>query len=97
MAIAVDFNFRGTPIEKYDQSIEIMGFKKGGPKAWPGIFHWAMKTGDGYRVVDVWDSRPAFDAFAKEVLEPVVVQLGIGPPEQQFFDVHNFIKGPPGK
>jgi hypothetical protein len=41
--------------------------------AWPEgqISHIAGPTPDGFRVIDVWESRKAFERFERDVLEPL--------------------------
>ena len=61
----------------------------GGPG---GLFHWVTKTGDGIRVVDVWESREAFDRFAQEKIGPITQEVGIpSAPELTFYEVHNYL------
>jgi hypothetical protein len=56
------------------------------------MFHWVTKTDDGIRVVDVWDSKEAFEKFAQDEIGPFTQEVGIpSPPEIQFFDVHNYL------
>jgi hypothetical protein len=92
MPVAVEMNFRGATREQYDQVIEKMGFHPGGPGAPHGIFHWVAETGDGLRVVDVWDSREEYERFAQEQIGPYTQEVGFqGPPEVTFYDVHNYL------
>jgi hypothetical protein len=95
MAVAVQLDFRGATLEQYDQINETIGLLPGGPPAAPQeIFHWVMKTDDGFRVVDVWESREAFERFAEEKLGPICQEVGVAdPPEIQVFEVHNYLAG----
>jgi len=69
-----------------------MGFRPGGPGGPGGLFHWVTKTSDGIRVIDVWQSREAFDKFSQEKIVPITQQVGLpAPPEIQFFEVHNYL------
>lgn len=92
MAVAVQIDFTGATLDGYDESIARMGFRPGGP-AEPGLlFHWVMKTPDGLRATDVWESREAFNRFAEEKLVPITREIGFqGPPEISFYDVHNHL------
>lgn len=47
---------------------------------------------DNLRVSDIWDWPEAFEKFG-ETLKPLMQDLGIGPPEIEFFEVHNIIEG----
>jgi hypothetical protein len=80
-------------LDQYDEVIGKMGFTQGigAPNS---LFHWVAKNGDGIRVVDVWDSREAFDAFAQEQIGPLTAEAGLSEPRMEFFDVHNTLKGP---
>jgi len=92
MAIAVVLDFAGATLEQYDQVISKMGFKPGGQGAPGGQFHWVTQTDTGMRVTDVWDTREAFDAFARDQIGPLTAEVGITtPPEMTFFDVHNYL------
>ena len=94
MAVAVQLDFRGASLEQYDQINETIGMLPGGPASPEEIFHWVMKTDDGFRVVDVWESREAFEKFALEKLDPIYKEVGVvDPPEIQFFEVHNYLAG----
>ncbi len=92
MAVGVQLDFRGATLEQYDQVIDKMGFRPGGPGPPGEQFHWVTKTDDGIRVTDVWDSREAFDKFAQEKIGPMSQEVGIpGPPETTYFEVHNYL------
>jgi hypothetical protein len=69
-----------------------MGFTPGGPAAPDALFHWVTKTDTGIRVTDVWKTRDAFEAFAKEKIGPLTAQAGFeGPPQMSCYDVHNYL------
>jgi hypothetical protein len=94
MAVAVQLEFRGATLEQYDEINERLGLLPGGPASPHELFHWVMKTDDGFRVVDVWESRDAFENFAQEKLNQVCRAVGV-PHEAhiQFFEVHNYLAG----
>ena len=92
MAIAVEMNFRGATMEQYDQIIEKMGLTPAGATPPGAISHWVAKTDDGMRVVDVWETREAFDRFAQEKIGPYSAEVGItDAPETRFYEVHNHL------
>jgi hypothetical protein len=92
MAIGVQQDFPGATLAQYDQVIQKMGFRPGGPGAPGGIFHWVTKTDTGIRVVDVWESREQFEKFVAEKVGPLGAQAGItAPPKTTFFEVHNYL------
>jgi hypothetical protein len=92
MATAVQMDFKGATLDQYDQVIDKMGFRPGGPGAPGGISHWVTKTDDGIRVTDVWESKEQFEQFAQEQIGPLAEAVGIpSAPDVQFFDVHNLL------
>ena len=57
------------------------------------ILHTASEKGGAMRVIDVWESKEAFERFEQETLMPAAGRAGIempgGPPPREEFDVHN--------
>jgi hypothetical protein len=43
-----------------------MSLTPGGATPSGAISHWVAQTDDGMRVVDVWETREAYDQFAAE-------------------------------
>lgn len=92
MAIAVESTFPGMTIDQYDEAIKRMGLTPGGRH--PGaLFHWVTATGDGVRVVDVWDSKEKWENFAQEQLAPISQQMGMPVPQSRYIDVHAYMTG----
>ena len=92
MAVAVEMNFSGATMAQYDQVVEKMGLTPRGTTPPGAISHWAAETSDGLRVVDVWESREAYDKFAAEKIGPYSAEAGITePPEMRFYEVHNYL------
>ncbi len=92
MAVAVILDFPGATLEQYDQVIERMGFSKGGVGPPEILFHWITKTEEGTRVVDVWETREAFERFAEEKIGPITKEVGVpGPPRTRFCDVYSYL------
>ena len=92
MAVAVEMSFKGATLDQYEQVIQKMGFTHGGSGAPHGLFHWVAQTDDGIRVVDVWDSKEAYEQFAQEQIGPYAAEAGVpGPPEVKYTDVHNYL------
>lgn len=96
MPVAVVLDFPGATLEQYDQVIDKMGFTKGGAGAPGGLTHWVAATENGIRVVDTWKSREAFEAFAREKIDPITAEVGITEkPDVSFYEVHNYLtEGP---
>lgn len=60
---------------------------------WPGggiLSHVSGPTDTGWRVVDVWESKEAFERFGA-VIGPILQEVGF-PGEPRLFEVHNFVK-----
>jgi len=93
MAIGVHIDFgAGATLEQYDQVIQTMGYRPGGPGGPGCLFHWVTKTANSIRVTDVWETKEQFDKFAEEKIGPVTQEVGVpGPPQIQFFEVHNYL------
>lgn len=88
MAVAVIVEIAGGTAEQYDA---IMAEMKLG--TWPpphNISHLAGPYDGGWRVVDVWDSAEAFDAFAREQIMPLTQKHGMtGQPQITVWPIHN--------
>jgi hypothetical protein len=94
MAVAVQLDFRGATLKHYDQALEWLGLLPGGPAARNQLFHWVTETDDGIRLIDVWDSREAFEKFFEATVRPVLPEIGVfDPPEVHVFEVHNYFAG----
>jgi hypothetical protein len=92
MPIGVQQDFPGATLAQYDQVIQKMGFRPGGPGASGALFHWVTKTDAGIRVVDVWESKDQFQKFGAEKIGPITAQVGVPqPPKVTFFEVHNYL------
>jgi len=92
VAVAVEMNFGGATLDQYDQVMEKMGLTQGGSGPPGAISHWVAKTDDGIRVVDVWETREAFDRYAEEKIGPYTREAGFTEePETRFYDVHNHL------
>jgi hypothetical protein len=92
MAVAVTIDFEGATLDQYDEVIGKMGFTPGGSGGPGGIFHWVTATDDGIRVTDVWESREAFEDFAKSTMRPLVADAGITTePKITLYEVHNYL------
>ena len=86
MPVAVEMTFPGATLDQYDQVMGLMALEQVPDGA---LFHWVAQTGDGLKVVDVWETREAFDAFAAEKIGPLSAQVGLAPPGIAYHDVHN--------
>ena len=92
MAVAIEMRFRGATLDQYDQVLQKMGLTPGGATPAKAISHWVAETPDGLHIVDVWESREAYDTFAAEKIGPYSAEAGITePPETRFYDVHSYL------
>jgi hypothetical protein len=92
MAIAVQLDFKQSTLEQYDQVLKLMNLEPGGQVPPGALFHWVTAIDEGFRVTDVWESRDAFEAFAREHILPLAQQVGLqAAPEITFFEVHNHL------
>lgn len=85
MPIAQIIDMPGASARDYEQAFALI--HPGG--RWPEgqLTHTAGPTPDGFRVIDVWESREAFLRFEREVLEP----LGFSGAPRVEFDVHTHL------
>jgi len=94
MAVGVQLEFTGATLDQYDEINERIGLLPGGPASRQELFHWVTRTPEGFRVTDVWESREAFEKFAREKLRPIYQEVGMSaPPDIQFFEVYNYFAG----
>ena len=96
MAIGVIIEFPGsTSRAKYEKSVKMI--LKGRRKRladWPvkGVLaHIAGPMPGGWRVIDVWQSRAAFNRFGKK-LKPVLKKIGMQRVRLKIFPLARFIK-----
>ncbi len=94
MAVAIVMDWAEGSLDQYDEVIGKMGFEHGGTGAPGGTFHWAAQHDGGIRVVDVWESREQFEAFAQEQIGPLTQEAGLAEPEMTFYEVHNTLTAP---
>ena len=87
MAVVVKFEFADEMRESYDR---VWREHADTVAAAPGrLSHLCYLTEHGFTVVDVWESRDAFEAFGPTVA-PILDAIGIRG-EAQFFTVHNHV------
>jgi len=75
MSIAVLFDCSADTLAQYEKAFELAPELASQP-ARP--YHMCVSSGDGFLVVDVWESEAAFAKFG-EVLGPVLGQVGLQP------------------
>ena len=62
------------------------------------LVHIGCPDGGGFRVIEVWESRERFDQFNREVVAPMVAEVGGGaapdaPPRIEEFEVRGLVPG----
>jgi hypothetical protein len=88
MAVAIVMDFPGGKREQYDQVIE--GMDLGGRMPAGGITHSAGATGEGWRVVDIWESIERFQRFAEDQIKPLTKEAGLAEPRMRVVELHNY-------
>jgi hypothetical protein len=92
MAVAIELDFPGGTLDQYDEVIKRMGLSEGQSTPPGALFHWVTKTDEGLFVVDVWESREAFDKFSAEQIGPITQAVGMQAPSRvEYHDVHNYL------
>ena len=91
MAILLISDASDDTIDQYDAVIKhLEAAGQGHP---PGRqSHVAVRKGNGYLVVDVWESREALDRFA-QALMPLLEQAGNRAFQPQIYPVYNSVNG----
>ena len=90
MAVGIRINLPGVGVEEFDRvdaAIDVRGNHPDGL-----IFSVSGPTADGWRVIDVWESRAHFDSFAAGRIGPAMVATGMTVrPEIDEFPVHEYV------
>jgi hypothetical protein len=95
MAIGVVFEFPGVDAVQYDAVCRRLndGRVLSALADWPGggiLAHVAGPTPTGWRVVDVWESEAAFQAFGTKLM-PLLAEMNFPQVAPQVFPVHNAV------
>jgi hypothetical protein len=95
VAVPVVLVFEGVTQEQYEESVrKLTGGKERmeSPADWPvpGLLAHTPGQGEkGFRVVDVWESQEALDAFAAKLM-PILEEIGVqGRPE--VYPAHTYV------
>ncbi len=95
MAVGLRLKFPGGTQQQYEAVHRKMDIDANPPAGM--IFHSAGPIEGGWGVIDVWESRDAFDTFVGGRLQPALGELGDeafqGPPDIKEFPVHHYTKG----
>lgn len=97
----ISLTLGGVPVDVFDQINEELGAIKDPPRGL--IVHLAYPVGgDAVRVVDVWMSEEAHDAFddandPPAVLAKILRERGLDPPRligREVVEIHSLLRGP---
>ena len=84
MAVCLVISVPGATLEQYEEVRRGLGEPLGEGQ----LSHVAGATGDGIHVVDVWESKQAFDRFMHEHLGEQLSRAGVSQPQIVEFEVH---------
>ena len=91
MAIVMIHDVSDGTLAEYDQVISALEATGHGQP--PGrLSHVAARKGNGYLVIDVWESQEAFERFG-QTLVPLLERAGGRVPAPQIYPVHNIVAG----
>jgi hypothetical protein len=88
MAIAMLLEVPGGTQDQYDRVMDELRLE-GMPEG--GIAHIAAPMEGGWRVLDVWESREAFERFYDDRLAAAIASTDMPPAEPKFQELHNVI------
>ena len=89
MALALLFTPSSMTAEQYDEVIRQLETAGVGSPA-GRRYHVCFGTGAHLRVLDVWESQEAFNAFGPTLM-PILQQVGVDPGQPEIAEVHNEI------
>ena len=96
MAFALVFDFPDGTREQYEAVLRELGVEPGASATEPGrLFHAAGPGEEGWRVIDVWESRDALDAFFRERLADALERARMSSPlPPQVFEIQYLALSP---
>ena len=88
MAIAMSMRWRGASKENYDRVMEILDLDSEPPAG--ALFHVSGHDGEALRILDIWESEDAWNAFLNGRLGAAVAEAGVeGQPDVTIYPIHN--------
>ena len=91
MAVGIRIKLAGITQAEFDRGHDHINPDRAAPKGL--LFHASGPIDDGWGIIDFWESRADFDAFAGRIAEGMAaagIQLQ-GPPDVKEFPVHEVI------
>ncbi len=67
------------PAEMYD-ALHAEVVRRGADTDGALLVHLGRPTADGFQVIEVWESREDAERYEREMVQPVMAELGGGPP-----------------
>ena len=87
MSVVMVMDWAGATPEQYEKARKLVNWEGNVPGG--AQFHVTAFDDRGLRVIDIWDSAEAFQAFVDERLMPGVQEVGIeGQPNVQILPTH---------
>jgi quinol monooxygenase YgiN len=89
MSVGIRVKFASMTHEQFDAVNALVDVPSNPPAAL--IFHVSGAIEEGWHVIDIWESRAAFDAFLQDRVQPQIAASGVelqGPPVIEEFAVH---------
>lgn len=91
MSILMIVELSGVTPATYESINESMGIHGDDDASEGLISHLACTTDEGMLIMDVWESKDAFDSFVAERLGPALAAAGVQEVEPRVLDVHRLI------
>ncbi|HEX9037545.1 MAG TPA: hypothetical protein VF808_11210 [Ktedonobacterales bacterium] len=92
MAIAVMADTPGVTAEQFEAMQGQLNLMVEPPRG--GLAQLAGPVGGSWRVITVWESQEAWDAFRRDRLEPAFQRLGMPAPQFQVWPIHSMMTSP---
>jgi hypothetical protein len=92
MAIAVMADTPGVSADQYEAIQRLLNVAADPPRG--GLAQLAGSAAGVWRVITVWESQAAWDAFRTDRLEPAFQQIGMPAPQFQVWQLHDFMAAP---
>ena len=67
------------PVEVYD-ALHAEVAQRTGSSIEGLVFHLGRRAAEGFQVIEVWDSKDAYDRYTNEIVLPIVVEMSGGVP-----------------
>jgi hypothetical protein len=90
MPIVMSLEWPDTTLEDYDRVMELLQLDARTPDG--GVLHVCGADGGTIRILDIWESEDAWNAFRDGRLMPALHQAGLlekGAPQVRVFPLHN--------